>query len=94
MDHAPAPVPLEDVGTVDAATRQHARWGLRLFVIYALLYGLFMVLNAFAPSVMAWIVFGGINLAVAYGLGLIVAAFGLALVYAWLCRTPPAGRPM
>jgi uncharacterized membrane protein YedE/YeeE len=93
MDHAPSPLPLEHVGTADAATRRHAAWGLRLFVIYALLYGLFMVLNAFVPSAMAWMAFDGINLAVAYGLGLIVAAFGLALVYAWLCRTPPAGKP-
>jgi hypothetical protein len=30
----------------------------------------------------------GINLAVVYGMGLIVAAFLLALVYGWLCRLP------
>ena len=32
--------------------------------------------------------FGGVNLAVLYGLALIVSAFLLALVYEWLCRAP------
>ena len=31
---------------------------------------------------------GGVSLAVLSGLGLIAAAFLLALVYAWLCRAP------
>ena len=35
---------------------------------------------------METIVFAGINLAVVYGLGLIAAAFILALLYVWLCR--------
>jgi uncharacterized membrane protein (DUF485 family) len=41
------------------------------------------------------IVFAGVNLAVLYGLGLIAAAFVLALVYAWLCRSrvDPEARP-
>jgi uncharacterized membrane protein (DUF485 family) len=28
----------------------------------------------------------GVNLAILYGFGLIVAALALALIYAWLCR--------
>jgi hypothetical protein len=36
---------------------------------------------------METIVFAGLNLAVASGLGLIIGAFALALVYAWLCRS-------
>ena len=45
-----------------------------------------MGLNAFAPHKMAEAPFGGINLAVLYGLLLIVAAFLLALVYVFLVR--------
>jgi uncharacterized membrane protein (DUF485 family) len=81
---------------VDPATAaRNARYGLVLFVLYFAFYALFVVLNAFLPSAMS-ISVGGINLAVAYGMGLIVAALVLALIYCWLCRggveTNSAGR--
>jgi uncharacterized membrane protein (DUF485 family) len=59
---------------------------MRLFATYLALYGGFVLLNAFAPSLMERDLVAGINLAVGYGLGLIVTALGLALLYAWLCR--------
>ena len=62
------------------------RIGIWLFFIYVVLYAGFMVLNAFAPQRMAQAPFGGINLAILYGLGLIVAAVVLALLYVILCR--------
>ena len=65
---------------------RNARVGLWLFVVYLLLYGGFMGLNAFYPQKMAAAPFGGVNLAVLYGLLLIVAAFVLALVYVFLVR--------
>ena len=65
---------------------RNARIGLGLFVVYLLLYAGFMALNAFFPHRMAEAPFGGINLAVLYGLLLIVAAFILALVYVFLVR--------
>ena len=65
---------------------RNARVGLSLFLIYLLLYAGFMALNAFFPQRMAEAPFGGINLAVLYGLGLIAAAFALALVYVFLVR--------
>jgi uncharacterized membrane protein (DUF485 family) len=71
--------------------RQRTRQGLSLFAIYLLLYGGFMALNAFRPALMETTV-GGVNLAVLYGFGLIIAAFVLALVYAWLCR-PASAAP-
>ncbi len=60
---------------------KNARLGLVLFVLYVLLYGGFVALSAFWPNVMSRDVGGGVNLAIAYGLGLIVAAFVLALIY-------------
>ena len=57
-----------------------------LFGVYLVLYAGFVGLNAFAPAVMARTPFGGLNLAILYGLGLIVAAFVLALIYMALCR--------
>jgi uncharacterized membrane protein (DUF485 family) len=73
-------------GASEIAEPGNARLGLWLFLVYVILYGGFMGLAAFAPQVMAKKPFGGVNLAILYGLGLIVAAFVLALVYAVLCR--------
>lgn len=84
----------------DLPSLRNTRYGLVLFAIYVVLYGGFVLLNVFAPSVMEVTPFAitarfgvmdipslsGINLAVLYGLGLIVAAFVLALFYGWLCR--------
>jgi uncharacterized membrane protein (DUF485 family) len=63
-----------------------ARTGLILFFIYLALYGGFVLLNAFSPSTMEATPFAGVNLAIWYGFGLIVAALVMALLYGWLCR--------
>ena len=65
---------------------RNARVGLWLFAVYLLLYGGFMALNAFFPHQMAAAPLGGVNLAVLYGLVLILSAFVLALVYVFLVR--------
>ena len=62
------------------------RVGLWLFLGYLLLYGAFVLINAFRPDWMALRPWAEVNVAIWYGLGLIVAAGGVALVYAWLCR--------
>jgi uncharacterized membrane protein (DUF485 family) len=64
---------------------RRSRIGLWLFAVYCVAYGGFMLLNAFAPKVMET-TFGGVNLAIWYGFGLIGGALLLALLYAWLCR--------
>lgn len=58
-----------------------------MFGIYCVGYGAFMLANAFAPKVMET-TFGGVNLAIWSGFGLIGGALLLALLYAWLCREP------
>ncbi len=65
---------------------RNARNGMILFVLYLLLYSGFVVLNIFAPSAMARDTIGGVNLAITYGVGLIIAALVLALIYMWTCR--------
>ena len=45
------------------------------------LYLGFVLINAFAPKRMEAIVFAGLNLAIVYGFGLILAAIFLALIY-------------
>lgn len=72
---------LNDQGSVRSRTI-----GIRLFLIYVLLYIGFMGIVLFRPDVLSWRPLGGINLAIAYGMGLIVSAFVLALIYMVACR--------
>ncbi len=74
-----------------AVTARHARYGIILFIIYVVLYAVFVALAAFRADLMGSAPFGGVNLAVLYGMGLIVAAFVLAVIYMLLCR-PVAGQ--
>jgi uncharacterized membrane protein (DUF485 family) len=62
--------------------------GLVLFAIYLVLYGGFVLLNAFSPQTMEQTPLAGVNLAVWYGFGLIVAALVLALIYVWFGPHP------
>lgn len=70
-----------------ATAARNARYGLVLFALYFTFYAVFVGLNAFKPDAMS-VSLGGINLAVIYGMGLIIAALVLALIYCWLCRHP------
>ena len=60
--------------------------GLALFAVYLVLYGGFVLINAFSPESMEATPFAGVNLAILSGFGLIIAAFLLALLYGFLCR--------
>ncbi len=71
---------------VAAYTDVNVRTGLWLFALYLAFYAGFVGLSAFAPGLMSRTPLGGLNAAILYGMFLIVAAFGLALVYMALCR--------
>ncbi len=62
-----------------------SRLGLTLFAVYLALYGGFVGLNTFAPTAMEATPWAGINVAILYGFGLILAAVVLALVYGIFC---------
>jgi len=66
---------------------RNSRIGMVLFLLYLLLYGGFVLLNTFSPTTMEATPIEGINVAILYGFGLIVAAFVMALLYGWLCTT-------
>ena len=72
----------------------NARLGLVLFFIYVILYGGFVFLNAFAAETMEATPLAGVNLAILYGFGLILAALVLALIYGWMAKSEeaPANR--
>jgi len=65
---------------------RNALIGAILFIVYLALYGGFVLLTAFAPSVMEVTPLAGVNLAILFGFGLILAALLLAVIYGWLCR--------
>ncbi len=70
---------------------RNARIGLILFFVYLALYGGFVYLSAFQAESMESTPVAGLNLAVLYGFGLIIAALILALVYGWVCRETGSG---
>jgi uncharacterized membrane protein (DUF485 family) len=59
---------------------RNARYGIWLFLIYVVFYAGFVAISAFKPHAMATNL-AGVNLAIVYGMGLILLAFLLALVY-------------
>jgi uncharacterized membrane protein (DUF485 family) len=65
---------------------QATRIGFGLFWIYVILYFGFIALVLFRPDVLSSRPFGGVNLAIASGLGLIAAALLLSVVYMVACR--------
>lgn len=65
----------------------NSRLGLALFAVYTVFYASFVFVNAFAPQWADWIVFSGLNLAVVWGISLIVLAFVLAMIYGLMCTT-------
>lgn len=82
-DHGPS----QHVETeTEATSARNARVGRVLFVVYLAFYVGYMLLTAFRPETMRAAGIGGVNVAVAYGFGLIGGALLLALLYAWLCR--------
>ena len=63
----------------------NARAGLVLFFIYLAFYAGFVGLAAFAPAAMGRSVLAGVNLAITYGMCLILGAFVVAALYMWAC---------
>ena len=80
MLHEPA-----TTGGKDPAFAYKRRLGVILFLIYGAIYAAFVILNIAKASLMEAILFGGLNLAVVYGFGLIILALILALAYNRAC---------
>lgn len=67
--------------------RHNRRLGMRLFLVYLLVYvgfvGMMMVNYRWGGAQLM----AGLNVAVVYGMGLIVGAMALSVIYTWLART-------
>ena len=72
----------------ETVERHNARVGMALFIAYLAVYAAYMVVNVLAPEWMDVVPFWGLNLAVLWGMGLIVGALILSIIYMLLCRVP------
>ena len=63
----------------------NSKLGLWLFAFYGLVYGLFVIVSAFAPNSMEMVAVAGLNVAVVWGFALILLALVLSLVYGTMC---------
>jgi uncharacterized membrane protein (DUF485 family) len=70
----------------DAHVSPNAGLGMGMFVIYLLLYLGFMAVAVFNYELFGAVQVGPVNLAIAYGMGLIAAALVLAVIYMRLCK--------
>lgn len=69
----------------DLASAYKARLGIWLFFVYAIVYAGFVAINLIKPTMMEAVICFGLNLAVVYGMGLILLALVMALIYNRAC---------
>jgi len=69
----------------EIVTRQKSKLGVRLFFIYLICYAGFVALGVFNYELLSTTVFSGLNLAVVYGIGLIVFAVIMGIIYNYYC---------
>ncbi|HLT86509.1 MAG TPA: DUF485 domain-containing protein [Sphingobacterium sp.] len=69
----------------ESLTKRKSALGIRLFFIYLICYAGFVVIGVFQYELLAVQVLGGLNLALAYGIGLIVFAVILGVIYNYYC---------
>ena len=79
MDHGPT----TDWGK-DKASSFKTRVGIWMFVLYAIIYAGFILINTINPKLMGSDI-GSLNLAIIYGFGLIIFAVMLAIIYNAIC---------
>ena len=76
------------INDIDSSERKKSNIGVKMTILYALIYSGFVVLNVFFPSLMGVKTILGLTLALAYGLGLIIIAIIFAMIYNQLVRSP------
>lgn len=70
---------------VDNASERKSKLGMKLFIVYLLIYAGFVIIGLTDPEIMGYHVFKGQNLAILYGFGLIVLAIIMGFIYNYAC---------
>lgn len=73
----------------DGSSAYKTKLGVRMFILYVVVYAGFILINSLTPSWMG-VDIGKVNLAFFYGIGLIVYALILATIYNYLCTKKEA----
>lgn len=76
--------PAVDLGE-DYASKRKTRLGLVLFLVYAFVYASFVFIGLVYTDLLGTKLIGGVNLAVIYGIGLIVLAGVMGFIYNLAC---------
>ncbi len=76
--------PASDWGE-DKASDYKASLGIKLFIVYCIVYAGFVAINTVSPKTMGIIIFSGLNLACVYGFGLIILAIIMGVIYNSMC---------
>ena len=69
----------------ESLTKRKSTLGIRLFFIYLICYAGFVLIGVFQYELLAVPMLGGLNLALAYGIGLIIFAVILGVIYNYYC---------
>ena len=69
----------------DQAANKKGKLGIVFFLIYTLAYSGFVSIPLINPDWMSIHIIGGQNLAVVYGIGLIVLAIVMGFIYNFMC---------
>lgn len=80
MMHGPA----AELGK-DNSIPKKTRLGVKLFLVYFVIYFGFVFIGIFYPEALGFRVLSGLNLAIVYGMGLIVLAAIMGLIYNFMC---------
>jgi uncharacterized membrane protein (DUF485 family) len=80
MDHGPA----VKLG-VDHASKRKSKLGIKLFFVYLIVYAVFVAIGVANYEALGKTVIGNQNLAIVYGLGLIVLAIIMGVIYNARC---------
>jgi len=69
----------------DNSIDKKAKLGIKFFYVYLAIYVGFVLLGLFAQNVLGSKVIGSLNLAIVYGMGLIILAAVMGIIYNFLC---------
>jgi uncharacterized membrane protein (DUF485 family) len=69
----------------DYASKKKTRLGIILFFVYAAIYAIFVYIGLVHTDLLGIKAIGKVNLAVVYGMGLIILAAVMGFVYSLIC---------
>lgn len=69
----------------DNSIEKKNRLGVKMFIVYLVTYFGFVIIGTISPKTLGLNVFGLANLAVIYGMGLIVLAGIMGIIYNYFC---------